>query len=111
MALAEFKSAKRSCEDLAGIFELDDDIGYFYLYSTAPNGETKIIDHIFLFNGLKELYDFEVSVKWDQSETKVGLFIRDELWAVFNVTTNKKYGGGYRKEDYPTIPETEKFTK
>jgi hypothetical protein len=34
----------------------------------------------------------------------VGLFIRLQLWAVFDAETREPYGGDYRPNAQPTIP-------
>ena len=51
----------------------------------------------------------DVCIAWDATEERVGLFIRDVLWAVFDVVTERKYGGDYEVNGDPEIPSTLSF--
>lgn len=93
-----------SAGDLAGVFEYDDDTGYFYLYDMRkPLGE-KILDSIWILNYNTDLRASEIAVRWNADESHVGLFVRGELWAVFDLVARKKFGGQYQKGVRPQIP-------
>jgi hypothetical protein len=99
-----FDSSARAAGDLAGVFEYDGDTGYFYLYETDASEGRKVVDSIHVLSGKTDLTDTDVSIRWDREEQKVGLFIRDVLWAVFDHRRRVKYGGSYRRGAEPTLP-------
>ncbi len=99
-----FHSNVRSTGDLAGIFEFDGDTGYFYLCEIASNQGRKVAGAIRVLTTKPDFGQADVLVRWDSSESKVGLFIRDRLWAVFDAITGAKYGGNYHASFPPGIP-------
>jgi hypothetical protein len=99
-----FDSAVRSTDDKAGVFEYDGETAYFYLYETKSNVGHKIVGTIHIMTGMSDFEQEDVAIHWDGTETKVGLFIRGQLWAVFDVKTDMKYGGDYRVSTQPGIP-------
>jgi hypothetical protein len=99
-----FESASRSAGDLAGVFEFDGETGYFYLYDTRAPDNTKVVNSIRMLAGLPDFSEMDVLIKWDCDERRVGLFIRDELWAAFDSISGAKFGGGYRTNSAPDIP-------
>jgi hypothetical protein len=105
MATGEmFDSNVRSSGDLAGVFEYDGDTGYFYLYETGGGEAHRILDSIHVVSGEPDFGEADISIRWDQNEQKVGLFIRGTLWAVFDHQQRAKYGGGYKAELTPVLP-------
>jgi hypothetical protein len=72
-----FANSVRASRDLAGVFEYDGDTGYFYLYE--PKG-AKIIGALHVVSGVINFAFDNVSIRWDHSETKVGLFIKNVMW-------------------------------
>src|ERR1700731_1225064 len=46
----------------------------------------------------------DIRIEWNTSETKVGLFIKNELWAAFDAA-GKKHGGNYESGARPNIPD------
>jgi hypothetical protein len=103
-------SAVRSSGDLAGVFEHDGETGYFYLYDLDRSDGHKIVDAIHILSQSADFSESEISIRWDRAEQRVGFFIRDTLWAVFNVSRMTKHGGNYRAEGRPTIPPDEDMT-
>jgi hypothetical protein len=101
----------RSTGDLAGVFEYDGETGYFYLYQTKGIAGAKIIDAIHIVSGHIDFARNEVSICWDHSETKVALYIRNTIWAVFDCINGQKLGGDYGVSERPTIPESMRFVK
>lgn len=99
-----FESALRSAGDLAGVFEFDGDVAYFYLYDTTRPEEQKILGAIRVFTGKADFKEDDLGICWDRSETKVGLRIRRRLWAAFDATTRAGYGGNYRAGATAQIP-------
>ncbi len=97
-----FESALRSAGDLAGVFEYDGETAYFYLYE-ASNGKQRVLGAIHLLSGQPNFTEAEIAVRWDGDEEHVGLFIRGELWAVFDAGGNK-LGGSYLPGAETRIP-------
>jgi len=97
-----FESVIRAKGDLAGVYEYDGETGYFYLYQTGPNGN-KVLGAIHVLSGMSDLADEDVQIRWDHENEKVGLFIRTELWAVFDARDGAKYGGDYEVGALPQL--------
>jgi hypothetical protein len=105
MAIDEmFDSRVRTSGDLAGVFEYDGNTGYFYLYETGGEEDRKILDSIRIISGEPDFGEEDVAIIWDQGEQKVGLFIRGQLWAVFDRQQRAKYGGSYKPGLTPVLP-------
>jgi len=104
-----FDSCTRSVGDLAGVFEYDGETGYFYLYETKRGEGQRVIDSIHIISGDLDFGEGDLSIRWDRDEQKVGLFIRDVLWAVFDGRRRAKYGGGYRGGATPSLPSEAKL--
>lgn len=99
-----FGSSVRSAGDLAGVFEHDGETGYFYLYDQRREEGRKVLDSIRVLNFEPDFDQEDVVVQWDESESKTGLFIRGELWAVFDTQAEAKYGGDYRPGTRSVLP-------
>jgi hypothetical protein len=108
MAIHEmFDSSVRSAGDVAGVFEYDGETGYFYLYEMDGDQGQKILDSIHILSGEPDFVEADIWIGWDSEERKVGLFIGDVLWAVFDGCA--KYGGSYKPGARPSLPpEAEK---
>ena len=106
-----FDSAARSAGDLAGVFEYEDESGYFYLYETGGSEGQKVAGAIRIVTGQPDFESEDIEISWDVSEGKVALLIRGQIWAVFDAETGAKYGGDYRANAQADIPEeiTSKF--
>lgn len=98
-----FDSSVRTKGDLAGVFEHDGDTGYFYLCRSRGNTVDAILDRLRILVGEPDFGGADVSVRWDREEEKVGLFIRGDLWAVFDAERRKTYGGPYTRGTTPEI--------
>jgi hypothetical protein len=98
-----FASARRSAGDLAGVFEYDGETAYFYLYRAGNEGN-RVLASIHVLSGLPDFQESDVEVRWNGREENVGLFIRGELWAVFNGDTQAKHGGDYHPGTHPELP-------
>lgn len=98
-----FESSVRSSGDLAGVFEYDGDTAYFYLYKIENESGQKVMSAIQIVFGQSNISQTNVAVRWDASETKVGLFINNQLCAAFDSSGNK-YGGDCRKSMQTQIP-------
>ena len=99
-----FDSAVSSGGDLAGVFEYDGETGYFYLYKPQHEENRKVVGAIQVLSGPPDFGEKDIVIRWDATESKVGLFIRGRLWAAFDSVTGHKYGGGYRATGKPAIP-------
>jgi hypothetical protein len=101
-----FESCTRAAGDVAGVFEYSDDVGHFYLYALNRRPDEKILDSIFVASGQIDFGAHDVSVRWNSNEESVGLFIRGILWAVFDFSEHRKYGGNYISGLKPALPIT-----
>jgi len=99
-----FVDNTRPAGDFSGVFEFEDETGYFYLYQIEGDEGAKIIGAIHVITGTPDFKKDEVAVRWDTAENKVGLFIRGRLWAAFDAVTKAKHGGNYHSTEQPTIP-------
>jgi hypothetical protein len=106
-----FADSVRSSGDLAGVFEYDGRTGYFYLYRTEDARGPKVIDALHIVSGHIDFGRNDVSIHWDDSETKVALSIKNTIWALFDCISGQKFGGGYGNGDRPTVPLSVKFVK
>jgi hypothetical protein len=98
-----FVSVVRTTGALAGVFEHDGKAGYFYLYRTMGARATKVIDALHIVSGLMDFTQNDISIQWNDSETKVALSIRNAIWAVFDCISGQKFGGNYEVGERPTI--------
>jgi hypothetical protein len=99
-----FDSAVRSAGDLAGVYEYDGEAGYFYLYDTRNEDTRKVIGAISILTGTSDIKEKDLEIRWDSTESKVGLFIREQLWAVFDSETGARFGGNYRVHASAEMP-------
>ena len=99
-----FKSSVRSKGDLAGVFECDSEACYFYLYDQTRPKEHMIVDHIRISERGPDFQQNEIFIRWDESEKKVGLLIRGQVWAIFDTEAKKKHGGTYVPEGRSPVP-------
>jgi len=99
-----FDSQLRSIGDLAGVFEFDGDVAYFYLYNTTQPEKKKVLGTIRVLAGTPDFEEEDVAICWDKTESKVGLRIRDKLWAVFDADTGAAYGGNYERGSEAKVP-------
>lgn len=99
-----FDSSMRSDGDLAGIFEYDGQTGYFYLYEVGGNECKKVVGAIRIVAESADFEEADVCVRWNASEDAVGLYIRGDLWALFDTIRHQKHGGDYRPGDRPSLP-------
>jgi hypothetical protein len=104
-----FKSAVRSSGDLAGVFEYDGQVAYFYLYASGGSHPSKVLHSIHIWSGRAGLRDEDIFVFWDRSERKVGLFIDKVMWAVFDSASGQRFGGNYESGARPSIPTAVTF--
>ncbi len=103
---AIFDSATRSAGDLAGVFEHDDDTGYFYLYDLSRGEGQKIVSAIRVAAGKPAYGAKDVKIRWNEEEAVVGLFIKGQLWAAFECATNQKFGGNFTPDQPPNLPDS-----
>jgi hypothetical protein len=105
-----FSSAPRSAGDLAGVFEHDGAVAYFYLYNAAGKEGERVIGAIRVAGPRPALREADVEILWNRTENMVALFIRDQMCAVFDCDTGDMFGGDYDQVSPPTIPEDVRST-
>ena len=55
-------------------------------------------------NGTPNFTEQDIAIRWDSTEQAVGLLIREQLCAVFDLQTEANYGGNYSSISMPEIP-------
>lgn len=95
-------SASRSADDFSGVFEFDGETAYFYLWRHRPQ---QVVSAIHVVSGKLPFVESEARIVWNTDEKKVGLVIRDQLWAVFDVSTGRADGGNYQEGARPPLLE------
>jgi hypothetical protein len=103
------ESAIRERGDLAGAFEYDGQTGYFYLYDVREEENRKVLAFIRVISGNTDLADLEVSIRWDDRQERVGLFLRGVQWAAFVAPSGAKHGGNCGAHASADIPALQKF--
>ena len=104
MAGRFFKRRTRSTRDYAGAFEYDGETAYFYLWKGPSDPDSKITGCIHVLTGAPDFHKGDIEIRWNADETMVGLFIRQQLWAAFDSTSEEPYGGDYRANADPILP-------
>jgi len=88
-----FQSQANSDESLAGVYEHDTEVGYFYLYDlTRPEGQ-KVTGAVRVSVGPFRGAVDDLVIRWSGDEGSVGLFILNQLCAAFDVKNRKAFGG------------------
>lgn len=99
-----FDSLVRSAEDLAGVFEFDGEVSYFYLYRVEEDGGGEVLGSIRISRDEPPYSASDLQIRWSPSERFVGLEIFGKTWAVFDVETGATYGGNFASGKSPVIP-------
>jgi hypothetical protein len=103
MENAIFKSSTRSAGDIAGVFEYDGEVGFFYLYDLSREKGRQITGSLYVNFENPDFHGANVSIKWTNSQEFVGLYIQGCLWAAFDLKGHK-YGGHFEFGKMPEIP-------
>jgi len=88
---------------MAGVFEHDGETGYFYLYQISNDQGSKILDSIHIVSGPAKFSEADIEIRWDRSAEKVGLFIKGQLWAMFDNANKTKQGGNFKSNGGPSF--------
>ena len=100
-----FESAVNASGHHAGVFEYDGETSYFYLYALSEPEAKKVAGAIRVTNAPLDFTAADTAILWEKTGHKVGLFIRGNLWAVFDTQTLAKYGGNYRLDGQSQVPD------
>jgi hypothetical protein len=100
-----FASEVRSAGDLAGVYEFDGKVGFFYLYKTTGTSKSKILGAVRICQNRPPFDKLDISIRWDVNEEMVGLLIRSKLCAAFDGSSGASYGGLYKIEGEANIPK------
>jgi hypothetical protein len=98
-----FRTSTRTVGDVAGVFESDGDVIYFYLCDLMRQKGKQVVSALYVSAGNPDFQESDVSIKWDKSQQIVGLYIRGRLWGALDLQ-GQKYGGHYRPGKLPEIP-------
>jgi hypothetical protein len=99
-----FDSSARSKGDLAGVFEYDGDVGYFYLYRCGDEAAQKVVGAIRILSGTADFEEADLAIRWDADEKRVALFVCGQICAAFDADSGVKYGGSYRRGENADLP-------
>lgn len=86
------------------MFEFDGESAWFYLYATPEDRGHFVMDSLHIFSGALDFSASDVDVRWDKTDTSVGLFINDVLWAAFDCSQRKGHGGNYKLGGHSSVP-------
>lgn len=92
----------RSRGNLAGVFEFDGDTSYFYFWRQSD--DYRVLGAIHIATGKPDFGESDLDVRWYARDERVGLFVRNELWAAFDAETGTTAGGDYRSDERPILP-------
>jgi hypothetical protein len=84
-----FKSRSRSAEDVAGVFECDGAVGYFYLYECPRGARNRIIASVRIGRKFMDSDPNNIVIKWDVTELFTGLFVRGHLATYFDIENDR----------------------
>ena len=99
-----FESQVNSDGCLAGVYEYDSQVGYFYLYDlTRPEGQ-KVTGAIRVSVGPFRHSLDDLAIRWSGDERFVGLFIKNQLFVAFDAKSHEAFGGD--AEQSSTIPQS-----
>lgn len=99
-----FESEVRSAGDLAGVFEYDGEVAYFYLYDLASDEGRRIAASIHILSAEPDFVETDLAIRWDAAEELVGLLIRGKAWAAFHAPSRTKFGGDYTQGAESLVP-------
>jgi hypothetical protein len=99
-----FESEARAAGDLAGVFDYDGEVAYFYLYELLGDEGQKVRAAQQILSGEPDFAASDLTVRWNSAEELVGLFIRGELWAAFHADSRASFGGNYRPGADSSVP-------
>jgi hypothetical protein len=99
-----FESKVNSDGSLAGVYEHDDEVGYFYLYDLMHPVSQKVIGAVRVSLGLSRQVVDDLAIRWNRDETAVGLFNKNKMLAAFDVMNQEAFGG--ESDGIITIPDS-----
>ena len=62
-----FMASTRSTGDLSGIYEYDEDVGYFYLYQIDDSSTNTILAAVRVVSGPQEFVEDDIDIRWNHS--------------------------------------------
>nr|ABU51089.1 unknown [uncultured bacterium Bio2] len=83
--------------NFAGVFEANEEVGYFYLYKIKNQPTQRIVGALQVLIGPPDFTTEEADIQWFENGSKVGFFIRKELWAYFDLKSGQGNSGSYPK--------------
>lgn len=89
MATDIFVDRTNARGDYAGVFEADENVSYFYLYNIIEGSDGRIVEAVQVHHGVPNFTAEDVQVRWYDEDTKVGVFIKGQLGAYFDLVTGK----------------------
>jgi hypothetical protein len=102
-----FLSATRSSKDFAGVFEFDGETSYFYLYALGGAAGNRIVGAINISRTFNRKDEPQIEVRWNKSESLVGLFYKTSLLASYNANSSNRVDGYFLGSTSPTQSEWE----
>jgi hypothetical protein len=90
-----FAESTNSARTYSAFFEADDDVGWLYLAVNPDGPDSKVIGAVQIMRGPPDFTDSDVDVRWNEDETKAGLFIRSKLYGYFDLNLGRGIPGTY----------------
>jgi hypothetical protein len=81
----------------SGVFEASERVSYFYLHQFLGKNDnkTEILGAVQVCRGAPHFTQADVHIEWYDDETKVGVFIKGELGAYFDLVAGWGYPDTY----------------
>jgi hypothetical protein len=92
-----FVDAVGETGEYAGVFEADDNVSYFYLYKIVEGADGEIVGAVQVYRGIPDFTESDVEVRWFDNDEKVGVFVKGELGAHFDLVSGWGYPGSYSR--------------
>jgi hypothetical protein len=78
----------------AGILHGDDAVTWFYFHDLAAQ---KVLGAVQVYRGVPNFTEADVEIRWNDDQTEVGVFIKGELGACFDLVRGWGYPGTYSR--------------
>jgi len=97
-----FQSSVPTDAGIAGVFEYDGEVAYFYLYDLRRAKGKQVAASLRVFSGNIKLAESDFEIKWNKGRSYLGLFIQGVLWAAYDLRGNS-VGGNFVPGSSPNI--------
>jgi hypothetical protein len=82
-----YDSSIRPCGDIAGVFEFDGVVSYFYICNVNSSGDPTIRNSVLVDVDRRQISTSQIKIVWASDYTIVGLKILSEYYEAFECET------------------------